>query len=168
MQQLFIENLRIGFKANLVIGQKLAAAVDAADMVAQPAAGVNHPAWILRHLSAYHPVLLDLLAGDTPEDPKTHRFGMESSPIADAAEYGPWDAVVGDYLDGGAKVLAAVEALAGDDQAHATLTRPMPVPRWAEKFPQVGSIMSYLLIHHEGFHLGQLSAWRRVRGLPGV
>jgi len=129
MQQLFIENLRIGFKANLVIGQKLAAAVDAADMVAQPAAGVNHPAWILRHLSAYHPVLLDLLAGE---------------------------------------VLAAVEALAGDDQAHATLTRPMPVPRWAEKFPQVGSIMSYLLIHHEGFHLGQLSAWRRVRGLPGV
>jgi len=30
----------------------------------------------------------------------------------------------------------------------------------------VGSILGYLLVHHEGYHLGQLSAWRRAQGKP--
>ena len=168
MQQLLINNLRIGFKANLEIAKKLAAGVDAADMVAQPVAGVNHPAWILRHLSAYHPAVLDLLAGRTPEDPKIHRFGMASHPEADASVYGTWDAVVDDYLRGGAEVLAALEALGASDESLAVLMHKMPVPRWQEKFPMAGSILGYLLVYHEGFHLGQFSAWRRFRGQPGV
>ncbi len=168
MQQLFIDNLRIGFAANLTLGQKLAAGVDAADMALQPTPGVNHPAWILRHLSAYHPVVLDLLAGRTPEDPKTHRYGMQSAPVPDASEYGAWDDVVAEYRRGGEQVLAALNGLGSDDERLAVLLHKMPVERWQEKFPLAGSILSYLLVHHEGFHLGQLSAWRRFRGLPGV
>lgn len=168
MQQLLLNNLRIGFKANLVLAKKLAAGVEPGDMALQPVDGVNHPAWILKHLSAYHPVVLDLLQGRTPEDPKAHRFGMESHPEPDAAIYGTWDEVVAEYRRGGAEVLAALEALGSSDEAIAVLMHKMPVPRWQEKFPMAGSILGYLLVHHEGFHLGQFSAWRRFRGLPGV
>jgi len=168
MQQLLITNLRIGFQANLTLGRKLAAGVDARDMTVQPVAGVNHPAWILRHLSAYHPVVLDLLAGRTPEDPKHHPFGMLSYPEHDLGVYGPWERVVSDYLGGGEAILAALDQLGSDDAHLAVLLHKMPVPRWQEKFPLVGSVLGYLLIHHEGFHLGQLSAWRRFQGMPGV
>ena len=168
MQQLLINNLRIGFQANLAIGKKLAAGVEPADMTLQPVLGVNHPAWILKHLSAYHPVVLDLLAGRTPEDPKTHPFGMQSAPVADASVYGAWDDVVAEYLCGGAAVLAALDTVGTGDDAVAVLMHKMPVARWREKFPLAGSVLGYLMIHHEGFHLGQFSAWRRFRGLPGV
>ena len=168
MQQLLIDNLRIGFQANLAYGEKLAAGVEAKDMTLQPVPGVNHPAWILRHLSAYHPVLLGLLAGETPEDPKTHRFGMQSSPVADPAEYGPWDEVVSEYVTGGTAILASLDLLGSDDAHLSVLMRKMPVERWQQKFPMVGSVLGYLLIHHEGYHLGQLSAWRRFRGLASV
>ena len=36
MQQLLIDNLRIGFQANLAYGEKLAAGVEAKDMTLQP------------------------------------------------------------------------------------------------------------------------------------
>jgi hypothetical protein len=42
------------------------------------------------------------------------------------------------------------------------------LPRWKEIMPTVGIALPYLLLVHENQHLGQLSAWRRVLGLPAV
>ena len=163
MQELFVDNLLTGLRANAGYAAKLAAGTDATDAVTQSVPDENHPAWILRHLGAYHPVIAGLLEGATPDDPKTHRFGMESKPEPDAALYGPWDTVVADYRAGTDRVAAALEAVRDGDGS--ALVRPMPVPRWQAKFPRVGDILGYLIIHHEAYHLGQFSAWRRVRGL---
>jgi hypothetical protein len=34
--------------------------------------------------------------------------------------------------------------------------------------PTVGDLLAHLMTTHEAAHLGQLSAWRRLLGLPGV
>ncbi len=164
MQQLLINNLRLGFNANAALNLKLAESVAEADMTAQPAADMNHPAWILKHLSLYHPVIEALLTGGEPNDPKGEPFGLGTTPVADPAVYGPWDTVISDYRAGTQRVLAALDtAAAGDPNV---LTRTMPIPRWQKRFPQAGTALGYLMLHHEAFHAGQLSAWRRARGLP--
>ena len=164
MQRLLIENLRLGFHANTSLALKLAETVDAADMCDQPAAAMNHPAWIFRHLHTYHPVIVDLLEGHDPTDPKDAPFGKNSEALADPAVYGEWSQVVADYRGGVESVNAALEGAVSMDES--LLFRKMPVARWQERFPAAGSILAYLMVHHEAFHIGQLSTWRRARGLP--
>ncbi|MEM9252449.1 MAG: DinB family protein [Planctomycetota bacterium] len=146
-------------------GDQLTADLTAEQMVAQPRVGgeltVNHPAWVLSHLSAYHPVIVGLLRGETPDDPLHHRYGMKSHPVADAGEYLPVDELRAQFLAGHADVDAALEAATAE-----VLEAPMPVERWVPKFPQVGLALPYLMLRHEALHLGQVSAWRRVQGLP--
>ena len=166
MQHLFIENLRIGFQTNVTMALKLAGAVDAADMVAQPAPGMNHPAWILKHLSAYHPAVIELLTGGDPIDPKDARFGMTSEPQSDPAVYGPWDLVVAEYRDGAERALAALDnadtldpgLLRAPRHAGRTLARAVSRRRRGPGLPAG--------LPRELPPGGQLSAWRRARGLP--
>lgn len=159
--------LKAFWPLNGAYGDQLTADLTTEQMVAQPrVAGelaVNHPAWVLSHLSAYHPVIVELLTGGTPEDPLHHRYGMKSHPVPDAAEYLPVDELRTQFLEGHANVEAALEAATPE-----AFEAPMPVERWASKFPQVGMMLPYLLIRHEALHLGQVSAWRRIQGLPAT
>lgn len=134
-------------------------------MVAQPVPSVvmNHPAWILGHLSAYPPVLTTMLVRRTPMDPKDHPFGKDSKPTGDLSVYGSKSAILDEYLrvhDELAVTMERVDAAVLDD--------PIGVPRWRERFPTVGHACVYLMTTHEATHLGQLSAWRRAGGRPSV
>lgn len=167
MHDLFVSSLLIEWNLNTDYAAKLVADLSPEQMLHQPGTdagvGLNHPAWILSHLHVYHPVMVDLMTGKPPEDPKGHRFGMGSKPESDSSVYMPKDELVAAYLDGRASVVNAIEAVSAE-----TLSTAMPVERWQPKFPKVGSILPYLMAHHESLHLGQLSAWRRVQGLPAV
>lgn len=167
MHQLFLDALKVEWDLNTEYVAALVADLTDEQMTYQPGTdagvGLNHPAWLLSHLHAYHPVIVALLNGNTFEDPKQHRFGMLSKPEADASVYAPKDELVAAYAEGRQQV---VEALAS--ATVETLQDPMPLERWTKKFPQRGSILPYLMAHHESLHLGQLSAWRRVQGLPSV
>jgi len=46
------------------------------------------------------------------------------------------------------------------------VSAPTPNPRLKDKLPRVGDVITLLLTGHLGMHLGQLSAWRRMIGLP--
>jgi len=165
--EMLLWSLRFVWDLNGQYGLELVADLDDSQMVAQPRLGgdlaVNHPAWVISHLCAYHPVMVDLLEGRTPEDPKGHRYGMTSKPLPDASEYLSADELRQQFADGHASVAAALQK--ADEQ---TLDLPMPVERWASKYPQVGQMLPYLMIRHEALHLGQLSTWRRVQGLPAT
>ena len=164
---MLINNVAIGFRVNSDLCLKLCDGIDDAAMVEQPAPGVNHPAWILKHLSTYHPVIATLLRGGDPEDPKGAPFGKDSEPQADPAVYGgSWAGVVAEYREG----KAAVEAALGHAETldPGQFFRKMPVERWRERFPTAGSILAYLAVHHEAFHIGQLSTWRRVKGFARI
>jgi hypothetical protein len=46
------------------------------------------------------------------------------------------------------------------------LAQPPTNPRAKEAFPTLQELVAFLLSGHVGVHLGQLSAWRRMIGLP--
>jgi hypothetical protein len=48
----------------------------------------------------------------------------------------------------------------------ARLSRPTTNPRVKEALPTLKEMMAFLLSGHVGVHLGQLSSWRRMIGLP--
>lgn len=159
----FKQSLLIGWAANGDYAQRLVADLEGDQWVKQPGPGMNHPAWILAHLSLYHGVLATLLRGGTPEDPKGHRFGMQSKPEADASVYGDPAELVARFVTGHVEVTAALEAADA-----AALQRAMPIERWATRFAKVSDLLGYVMLVHEATHLGQLSAWRRVQGLASV
>ncbi|MEM8737881.1 MAG: DinB family protein [Planctomycetota bacterium] len=161
MQQLLVRTLLHGWNAQADFAGRLVADLDPAQMTHQPTPGANHPAWVLSHLHAYLGPLAELLDGRTPEDPIGHRFGMKSVPLADASAYLPKDQLVETYLAEHQRVADLLAAAPAD-----TLTRPTPVERWQPRFPAVAELLGYVMLHHESYHLGQLSAWRRLQNLP--
>ena len=170
MAALPVDTLLYPFRVHAGQGAKLVADLSAEQMTDQPGSpaqglAVNHPAWILSHLNCYLPVAAELLEGGTPRDPKNDQFGMNSVPLTGeaASVYAPRDELVGVWTAEHERVGGLIQN-AGVD----AFEREMPVERWREKFPTVGHVLGYLLIHHEGYHLGQLSAWRRVSGLPAI
>jgi len=147
-------------------GPKLVDGIDDAHFADQPFPGSNHPAWIIGHLAICTDYVLDLLGKPKAMPPGWHtQFGPGSTVVADRAAY-PSKAELMDALAGGH---AAAGAAAAEAPA-ARLDEPTPVPLQflQENIPTVGAMLLMLLCTHEGVHLGQLSAWRRQHGLPGV
>ena len=70
-----------------------------------------------------------------------------------------------------AELVAAVErahAMAGEALASApveVLTGPMPLERLRARFPKPGDAAAFLLGTHQGYHLGEVMAWRKAAGL---
>ncbi len=144
--------------------ERLTADLTSERVFTEPPGGVvmNHPAWVLCHLSVYMPVLTDLLAGGTAADPLEHRYGRQSKPSLDPEQYPVWREVRETYL-------AQHRGLGGLlESASDALDRPVPIPRWAQRWPRLGDAVVHLMVHHESVHLGQVSAWRRVCGLQSV
>jgi len=109
------------------------------------------------------PILSLALDGKLFDDPKEHEFGMKSKPSADASIYASKDKLIGDYVTSHEKVISQLEAADAS-----VLETPIQLERWQSFMPTVGFIVPYLLCNHENIHLGQISAWRRIQGLPSV
>jgi len=148
---------------NLGYAKKLVADVSNESMVAQPADHVNHPAWVLSHLNAYHGVIASMVQGKPFDDPIDHPFGMKSKPIADAAVYPSIEKLIQTYAEGHREVTASLQSAKPQ-----VLDNPVLLDRWKSIMPTIHTALVYLMILHESTHLGQLSAWRRVRGMPSV
>lgn len=146
--------------------RKLVADVDDARFADQPAPGLNHPAWIVGHLAVAADYALQLLGRPTlcPRDWQV-RFGPGSTPRPDRAVYPSKADLLAALERGHAAVgeAAAGAAPEGLDRAH-----EVPIAFLKESIPTAGGLIAHLLTTHEAAHLGQLSAWRRLVGLPGV
>lgn len=144
---------------------KLVADLSEADMVSQPVPGVvmNHPAWVYGHCGVYPPVLAAMLEGKAFEDPIKHRYGRDSRPTPNRADYPSKTEILGGFLAGHdrlAEVLGRVDP--------GVLARPIPLERWKQRFPTIADAVAHLMLEHEAGHLGQVSAWRRAGGRPAV
>ena len=60
-------------------------------MVLRPGGNMNHPAWILGHLAMYHPVTVQLLAGEPVDDPKNDPLFGFAGTGADGRHQGLWE-----------------------------------------------------------------------------
>lgn len=161
-----IDGLVFCWKKNMEYGPKLVADLSPEQMVQQPVASgkpTNHPAWVFSHLNVYTPLIEKLIQGETFEDPKTHRFGMQSQPESDLSVYEPKDQLVDAFVQGHQRVIALLK-----DADPAVLNQEVTLARWKEVMPTLSVILPYLMLTHEATHLGQLSAWRRIQGMPSV
>lgn len=134
-------------------------------MLLRPQGKMNHPAWIVGHVSIYHPIIVDLLAGRTFADAKDdEKFGFAGrGPVDDPAAYGSKQSMVERFADGHERVAQALLAAKPAD-----FQRKPSLVRWATAYPTVEFMLPDLLLHHESLHIGQVSIWRRAAGLPGV
>lgn len=131
-------------------------------MAEQPVAGVNHPAWILGHLAYSGDVIVGLLGGTKTLTPEWNtRFNPGSKLTAVRSDYPKRDELM-HVLEERFETARKLAAAATVEQVSA----PTPNPRMKDKLPVVGNVITLLLTAHFGVHLGQLSAWRRMIGLP--
>jgi hypothetical protein len=149
---------------NLGYAKRLVADLTDEQMALQPAPGMNHAAWVLGHLACTADMLGGMIGTKPvcPDDWPT-LFDWNSSPLNDPSLYPPK-----------AALLQALE------DAHAAISAALPeVPdaRWLEEtpseavrgfLPTLGDCFVFVMAAHENMHLGQLSAWRRVQGMPRV
>ena len=134
-------------------------------MVLRPGGAMNHPAWILGHVSLYHPIVVDMLANRPfadARDDKLYGFAGQG-PVDDLSVYGTKQSIVQRFVDGHEQVAQALLAATPADFA-----RKPNLDRWAAVYPTIEFMLPDLLLHHESLHIGQLSIWRRAAGLPSV
>jgi len=144
---------------------RMVADITPEQFLAQPAPGriINHPAWILCHLNVYAHVIACLLRAEPFEDPLGKPYSRGSTVTLNPADYPPPPAIIAEFTRLHDHAAAALDA-APDD----LFTSPTPVERLRRMCPTVGELLITLMIKHESFHLGQLSAWRRAMGLAPV
>jgi hypothetical protein len=144
--------------------RRLVADLDDRQMALQPGGAVNHPAWVLGHLI----YSCQAIGGEVGlpawlEEDWARCFGAGSAPTADPAAY-PSKAELLHALADGQRRLADRLAAVGE----AGLAAPLPDERYRETFPTVGHAVLHILVAHAAVHVGQVSVWRRVAGLPPV
>ena len=145
---------------------KLVADLRDEQLYLQPAQHMNHAAWTLGHLLPVDHSLLNLLTGEPiPDWMEAWKavYGMNSTPSNDPGQYQPKTIL----LERLARVRQPLMARLGQMKPK-DFERPNTNQKWRERFPTIGDMLVYYGIWHETYHSGQLSAWRRVLGLPPV
>jgi hypothetical protein len=128
----------------------------------------NHPAFILGHLSLYPAKVFQLLGQDvsivTPPDRYNALFAKDAKCEDDTTGtlYPKPDDLTEFFFRSYEKALEAIRA-ASDSQLLAE--NPVDTPL-KQVCPTLGSMLTFYLTGHVTSHLGQLSSWRRMEGLP--
>ena len=158
-----IDHVMAAYRGNLFIVNKLVAELTPEQMVEQPRPGMNHPAWILGHLTLPRFWCKDRLGLQVtvPQD-WVDKFNMGSTPVADVSRY-PAKAELLAALEETHRVMEAGLRGMTEEQLMAPADE-----RIRHVFPHVGDGLVGLVTTHESFHIGQLSAWRRAMGMKSV
>lgn len=149
---------------NLGYAKRLVADIPDDQMAAQPAAGMNHAAWVLGHLACTADMLLAMIGEMTVCPPEwVALFDWNSTPTSDPDAY-PAKAVLLSTLEAAHAGIEA--ALPGVPASR--WTEPTPTEEIRKFLPTLGDCFVFVMAAHENMHLGQLSAWRRVQGMGRV
>ena len=149
--------------------QTLKLVADLADdqLAIQPAPKMNHAAWVLGHLLVVDYGFSKLVTGEPAPawvtDDVTALYGNKSEPVADKSKYQPKAFYLEKMTEVRGQIMARLKAM-----TQADFDAPHPDPARRERFPTVGHMVTFYGTWHETYHSGQLSAWRRVQGLPPV
>jgi hypothetical protein len=131
-----------------------------------PAPGVNHPAWILTHLAICTDYAARLLGEPTRCPKEWHQRCAPGSTVSPERSYYASKQELLTTLEAGHSCVSEAVAKATDEallQPHGSQFVFIK-----NNFPTTGDLVCHLMTTHTGFHLGQLSMWRRMMGMPGV
>jgi hypothetical protein len=152
-------------KVNLFLMQYCRKLVeDVADLrlAEQPFPGVNHPAWVIGHLAWTADRGLERLGAPETVPPEWKTlFGRGSTPSDSRALYASKDELL-QSMERAYEQLRQKAASASPEQ----LSQATSDPRAKETLPTLNDIVTFVMTGHVGVHLGQISAWRRMIGLP--
>lgn len=128
----------------------------------------NHPAFILGHLSLYPFNVVRLLGLDTTKVQPTDRFTTLFSKDAKCQDdaHGiiyPSMQEVSDVFFSSYEI--ALQAMRDAADSQLAVENPVDTPI-KQICPTLGSMLGFYLTGHVATHLGQLSTWRRMEGLP--
>jgi len=123
---------------------------------------VNHPAWVIGHLT-FVCEMLGAAIGLSPWLPAdwAERFGPGSVPKSDASLYESRDQALERLSEAQSRITRAVEQL---DESR--LNEAFPDEQYLDVFPTLRHFFTQVLVGHAGFHIGQVSVWRRAIRLP--
>ena len=143
-------------------GQSLLDEIPDERMTEQPLPGVNHPAWILGHLALTADGVGATFGGQKtlPAEWST-LVGQGSKPSSVRRDYPSKSELLRAFAECHHRLREQV-AGAGPE----LLSQPPAHPRARAAFPTLMELATFILTGHCGVHLGQLSAWRRMIGLP--
>lgn len=139
--------------------------LDDAKLCVQPAPQINHAAWLLGHLAVaadYVPMVLGEKMS-LPDSWHKELFGPGSTPTTDRARYPSKAELVSELERLYQRNLQLVRAAPESKTAA-----PHQIAYFLPVLPTVGDMLAHLMSTHASFHLGQLSTWRRLMGLPSV
>ncbi|MBT4815472.1 MAG: DinB family protein [Lentisphaerae bacterium] len=130
-------------------------------MCLQPRPQVNHPAWILGHITLAYAGAGALLGVECalPEQWQT-LFAFWEEPCPDPAAHPSKDDLWAAYERCHGLVTSALPGASAE-----LLASPLEDEMMSRVFPTSGDMITAVLTIHEGVHLGQLSAWRRQMGM---
>ncbi|MEM7755328.1 MAG: DinB family protein [Planctomycetota bacterium] len=149
----------------LNIAKALTADVPCERFTELPFEAAKHPGWVLGHLSIASAMTAAHLREPTNPEPAFEHVPAEwmgpcmGETIATRDTYAKKDALLAALESAHADVVDRFAA-AGDD----VLALEFPKAEYRDFFPTLGACAVYMLGHHEGYHLGQLSQWRRAAG----
>ncbi|MGL4550856.1 MAG: DinB family protein [Gemmataceae bacterium] len=148
----------------LAYARMLAAGLDDATLADIPAPGMNPPLWVYGHLA----VVADLggkILGRASVMPAGwgRAFGPGSDPAAPPSPRPTLAELLAAFDAGHESLRSAVRAATA-----AQMDAPSPFAPAAKLLPTAGDLIAHMLTTHATLHLGQLSAWRRLKGLPAV
>lgn len=128
----------------------------------------NHPAFVLGHLCLYPVKVLDLLGLDTstaaPPESYERLFSKDAKCVDDPTQsiYPASEQIVALFEKSYASALDALRN-ATDEQLAAE--NPLDTPM-KQLCPSLGGLLTFYMTGHVMTHLGQLSTWRRMEGMP--
>ncbi|MFO1019340.1 MAG: DinB family protein [Planctomycetales bacterium] len=159
-----MQNVITVFRFVMRYADMLVADLSDAEMVQIPHPGMNHPAWVLGHIT----MAIDSTARILDQPGLTDRewikkFGPGSTPVEDIAVYPTKAELLAKLKAVGEHAIKCIENATPEQLAGPNKTRFFP-----EVFPTVADFATHLLTTHPSLHLGQLSAWRRVLGKGSV
>lgn len=126
----------------------------------------NHPCFIVGHLSLYAPKMLEQLDQPGLVIPAGFAEVFDKTAVCqddpDGTIYPPFEAVTAFFLASHQQLLTVLRAA---DSVLFDRENPAEGPL-KKRFPTLASVQAFYCGGHIMMHLGQLSAWRRMHGLP--
>jgi hypothetical protein len=135
--------------------------IDEAKFADRLGTSINHPAFVLGHCTYYAGVCMQMLGGEIElgeEEATLYEMGVDCSD--DATLYPSKADSIAAFNERINTVLDFLETCEEDVFARSS------EGTWFENyFPTYGGGAAFMLVGHIPFHLGQISAWRRVAGM---
>lgn len=123
----------------------------------------NSPGWILGHLCVVNELGAQMLGQTGPAPESLQMFGPGSSGLPEKNSRPSKETLIQLEQSSSAQLLQAI-----GQAPEELLNAPQPSQILKERFPLVRDMLGHILVSHLSLHVGQLSTWRRAKGMPSI